>query len=149
MNHSKTLKIIAIGLFVIGIFGLILYWAKGRDEDKATPSTSNEPAFAWEYTFLAEDDLQATVISLTATYPNKEKVTKRVDLIEAKCDEYASPDADVYAKSTMILCYSAGLGHYYKVVSSTTGYAVMRKRFEEAGPDYNPPQLPYETVVRF
>ncbi len=49
----------------------------------------------------------------------------------------------------MIICYYAGLGRYYKVVEDRDGYAVQRRVFEEASPDYDPPPQAYETVVRF
>lgn len=117
---------------------------------KPTPVTVvKQPTFTWSFRKTPRGDIAMTEITLTATYPDGAKIAKIIETIEGGCNEYSSPDKDVYAKSKMIMCYYAGIGRYYKVVKDNTGYAVMRKEFEEASPDYNPPVQEFKEVNRF
>lgn len=112
-------------------------------------ATQGAPTFTWSYDSVERDSIPYTEISSTASYENGASVTKRVGTVEGSCNVYENNDADVYERSTMIICYYAGLGRYFKIVEEEEGYAVQRKVFEEASPDYTPPQETYETVVRF
>ncbi len=117
---------------------------------KPTPATVvKQPTFTWSFRKTPRGDIAMTEITLTAAYPAGAKVAKIIETIEGECNEYSSPNTDVYAKSKMIMCYYAGIGRYYKVVKDNTGYAVMRKEFEEASPDYNPPVQEFKEVNRF
>lgn len=116
-----------------------------------TPQVAPEgdPTFTWSYVPSEKNEIPQSTISLTATYPNGAKHTKEVETIEGGCNEHPDPDKDVYKQSQMIICYYAGFGRYYKVIKAPTGYAVQRKEFEEASPDYNPPKQEFKTVATF
>lgn len=115
-----------------------------------TGAPQGSPSFSWEYkTSENSDDIPQTEIMLAAYYPGGLIVRKGIDTIAGTCNEYSEQDADVYENSTMIICYYAGLGHYFKVVKSDENYLVQRKIFEEASPDYNPPVTGFETIATF
>ena len=108
-----------------------------------------QPTFTWTYQTSEEEGIPQTEIRLTSTNKTGATETKVVDSIQGDCNAYEPLDEDVYQNSTMIICYYAGLGHYFKVVADQDGYMVQRKVFEEASPEYEPPVQPYETIVRF
>lgn len=112
-------------------------------------TTEGDPMFAWTYTAVMDRNFPKTRVTLTATYPNGAVVTKDIDTADGSCNDYADPDTDVYPKSTMIICYGAGFGTYYKVVQADTAYVVMQKSFEEGSPEYNPPAQSFQEVARF
>jgi hypothetical protein len=103
--------------------------------------------FAWTYAPSDVDGIPHSAIGLAITFPDGTVRSKAIDDIEGGCNDYPLPDADVYAGSTMITCYYAGLGRYFKIVESDDGYLVQRRIFEEASPDYSPPDLPFETIA--
>lgn len=113
------------------------------------PRHTGEPVFTWQYNEFEKDMIPQSTISVNATYPDGTNETKVIDTIEGGCNVYENRDEDVYPKSDMIICYYAGLGHYFKIVKSGEGYLVQRKIFEEGSPDYTPPELPFETVTTF
>lgn len=121
----------------------------GVSGDTQTPI--GEPVFTWSYEPIDESaEIPRTSVSLTANYPDGNKITKQIEVIQGgDCNEYQSPDQDVYPKSEMIICYYAGFGEYYKVVKDVDKYLVKRKMFEEASPDYNPPQAQFEVLAEF
>ncbi len=109
-----------------------------------------EPIFTWDYSEPVEKNfIPHSTISLTATYPGGETRTKEIETIEGGCNEYPEADKDVYKDSTMIICYYAGFGRYYKVVKSESKYLVQRKEFEEGSPEYVPPEQEFQTVSQF
>lgn len=142
-------------ILVIAIIGLAGYDAFRAEpgsvpvEAVAINAPQGEPTFSWKYATDESGEISQTTISVIALYPDRSAVTKEVDTIEGSCNSYDTPDADVYLRSHMIICYYAGLGHYYKIVEKNGAYAVQRKVFEEASPDYNPPIQPFETVAEF
>jgi hypothetical protein len=157
---KKSIKIIFIVCLVVALgCGVASYVTKNKTAtdvknelstqvtDQGIPS--GEPVFEWTYSSFDEKEIPHTNIGLIARYPNGATQTKKIDTVEGDCNEYSSPDKDVYSKSKMIICYYAGFGNYYKVVKSDTAYLVKRKIFEEGGEDYNPPQLPFETIAQF
>lgn len=119
------------------------------EEDQMQMLPEGRPVFTWHYTPFAGEETPKTAITIRATYPNGEVVSKDIGIVEGGCNVYDNRDADVYKQSDMIICYYAGLGRYYKVVEGNGVYKVQRKIFEEASPDYNPPQQSFETVVEF
>lgn len=119
----------------------------GAPSTDSTPSL--RPAFEWRYTPSMRGDIPYSTIALVARYPDGFVKTKDIDTIAGGCNEYEPADTDVYEKSSMIICYYAGLGHYYKVVESDGHYLVKRKVFEEASPEYAPPPEEFKTIVRF
>lgn len=125
--------------------------AQVPDEEVAATSTvpRGKPTFEWSYKPFEKEGIPYTAISLTAKYENGTSDTKQVDEIDGGCNTYEGQDTDVYAGSTVIICYYAGFGRYYKVVESEGKYEVKRKEFEEASPEYDPPVLPYETITTF
>lgn len=110
---------------------------------------SGDPTFTWQYTYITSGDFPQTKVALTATYPDGTTIKKDIDTPDGSCNEYATPDKDIYPGSTMSICYAAGLGHYYKVVHVNNDYLVKRKTFEEGSPEYTPPDLPFETIAKF
>lgn len=117
---------------------------------QAVPSVERgEPAFSWSYREHEKDSIPYTDISLTASYADGTMETKVIDTVEGNCNGYEEADPDIYERSSMIICYYAGLGRYFKVVEEGEMYAVQRKVFEEASPEYEPAPQPYETVARF
>jgi hypothetical protein len=149
-------KIILYSVTVI-ILIIMVYFLVHRQEPQqgenpivSTPQTPlGKPAFEWSYSYSSRSDIPWTTVHITARYPDGATTTKQLETIEGGCNEYEKRDADVYPLSQMIICYYAGLGRYYKVVEEGNGYAVKRKTFEEATPDYNPPVQQFETVTTF
>ncbi len=107
------------------------------------------PVFTWTYAPFEKDFIPYNIVNITATYTDGTIRTKEIDTIEGGCNEYVNPDKDVYEKSIEIICYYAGFGRYFKVVKQGEGYAVKRKEFEEASPDYNPPVQDFLTIETF
>jgi hypothetical protein len=135
---------LALGI-LIGSAGIALVCL--QQEEGAAPASA--PTFTWSYDRREVDGIPKTTVSLTAKRGNATPETKAVDTVEGDCNASDSPDADAVAGSTMITCYYAGLGRVFKVVQSGSGYAVQRKIFEEASPDYDPPAPAFETVATF
>lgn len=156
MKKSITLVLVLCILLVAGYY-LATYFADNEKkiEEPSTvqvdqqPTHTGEPIFAWTYNSFEEEEIPRSTIGLVATYPDGTTDTKEIDTVQGGCNDYANPDEDVYTKSTMIICYYAGFGNYYKIVQSDSKYLVKRKMFEEGGEDYNPPQLPFETIAEF
>lgn len=107
------------------------------------------PLFSWTYRDYVENDIPRSEISLVATYGDGTRTTKVIDTVEGSCTPYESTEEQVYEHASMILCYYAGFGLYYKVVEKSGSHLVQRKEFEEASPDYDPPVQPYETIATF
>jgi len=138
--------------FLIGGFFLLnhyIYWEKQADAPSDTEQPIDAPAFEWSYRDFEDKDIPYTEITLTAFYDNGPAVARTIDTIEGNCNVFEEADGDVYERSTMIICYYAGFGRYYKVVESGEEYLVQRREFEEASPDYNPPQQSFRTIERF
>ncbi len=140
-------------IIVLIVAALLYYVFHSVKPAAPTPAPSNTPVgtpiFSWQYTPVNDRDFPKTQITLTATYPDTTRISKDIDTPDGSCNDYANPDANVYPRSTMIICYAAGLGHYYKVVQDNGHYLVQRKTFEEGSPEYTPPELPFETIERF
>ncbi len=119
------------------------------DQSEKIAVPQGQPTFLWEYDAYETPEIHRTIISLTATYPDGTSRTKVVENIEGSCNELTDPDTNAYEHSTVIMCYYAGFGRYYKVMADDQGYTVERKEFEEASPDYNPPQEEYRSIMRF
>lgn len=139
-----------IGLLVlIALYAIVQPRHKTVVPPPTTLTPSGEPTFTWQYTYITSGDFPKTHVALTATYPDETTIKKEIDSPDGSCNEYANPDKDIYKDSTMIICYAAGLGHYYKVVQVNNEYLVKRKTFEEGSPEYTPPNLPFETIAKF
>lgn len=140
-------------LAALVILLLIVGAAAAEDIEVVVPASSGmetgRPVFEWSYKTSSDGEIPETTISLTSSYADGRGETKVIDTIEGECNTYENADADVYENSTMIICYYAGLGRYYKVVESEGSYSVLRKIFEEASPEYDPPQQAYEAVAIF
>ena len=149
----KNIFIIGAVLIILAISGFYFFTGTPRQEmpseNPETETAAGTPIFTWSYQTSEDTDIPHTAIELTATYENGTSETKIIDNIEGSCDTYENADEDVYERSTMIICYYAGLGHYFKVVADSNGYSVKRNVFEEASPEYDPPHQPYETVAIF
>lgn len=108
-----------------------------------------EPIFTWVYATDESGEIPRTKISLRAMYFDGVSRTKEIDTVDGTCNVYPSPETDVYPKSEQIICYYAGLGHYFKIVAQDGKYLVQKRTFEEASPDYTPPVTNFETIVVF
>ena len=139
---------IALITFAIGLINQSRVQTVQESPVEETTPKGN-PRFTWDYTTSEKDGIPQTAIAITANYPDGSTARKIVDVVEGSCNDYTQSDSDVYPDSTMIICYYAGLGRYYKVMASNGAYLVQRRVFEEASPDYNPPVTGYETVVSF
>jgi len=153
---KKILLIIigAILILVIAFFALnsyIYHEKQAESPEIEQPDTLilDNPSFEWVYVESFDTEIPYTNISLTARNPDGSTFTKEIDTIAGGCNEYEEADADAYPKSTIIICYYAGLGHYFKVVESGEQYMVLRKVFEEASPEYDPPVEEFEVVAQF
>lgn len=142
------ITIIILVVSSVVIYTAFPYFKKGIETD-TTIVPFGEPTFEWVYASFESGEIPRTKISLTATYPNGAIVTKEIDTIEGGCNAYPEPDKDVYVKSEMIICYYAGFGRYYKIISTNGEYLVKRKEFEEATDDYNPPKQDFATIEKF
>ncbi len=145
MKKQIILILALCGLLLIAVYAT-------RSRTAVVPPTNTplgSPTFSWQYTPIDNQDFPKTRITLTATYPDSTTISKEIDTPDGSCNDYSNPDTDTYSQSTMIICYAAGLGHYYKVVEQDDVYLVMRKTFEEGSPEYNPPQQQFETIARF
>ncbi len=154
MKKIPLIVIGSIAFLVIGFFILnsYIYSEKQTDSpevERASVILLDNPSFEWVYVESENTEIPETTISLTAQDSNGSVISKPIDTIAGGCNEYEERDADVYQNSTMIICYYAGLGHYYKVVESGEHYLVKRKVFEEASPEYTPPIEEFETIAQF
>lgn len=143
-------------IFILAVSAVLYFINKNKqisdDDHLVTPTQidKSNAQFEWVYESKDEKDgIPQTAISLVAHYTDGTTEKKLVDDIEGGCNEYSSPDKDVYTGSKMIICYYAGFGRYYKVVKAGDAYLVQRKEFEEASPDYNPPVQSFQTIVQF
>lgn len=108
------------------------------------------PTFSWKLDYTDETEYPETTLFLTATYENGVANTKEVDTAQGSCNTYDNPkNEEVYKNSEMIICYYAGLGHYYKILQSENKFLVQRRVFEEGSPEYTPVVLPFETIKTF
>jgi len=154
---KKILIIVVVGLAILvgGFYALnsYIYNEKQQPNDEMPQEDSSVnlgiPTFEWAYRTYTEDEIPRSEISLIARYENEIVREKVIDTIQGDCNVYAEPDPDIYEGSEMIICYYAGLGHYFKVVETDDAYVVQRKVFEEATPDYSPAPEPFEAVARF
>ncbi len=146
---KKFILFILLVVIAIALYSIIPQTPPSTIPAPVATTPAGDPTFAWTYTSVMDRDFPKTRVTLTATYPNGAVVTKDIDTADGSCNDYADPDTDVYPKSTMIICYGAGFGTYYKVVQADTAYVVMQKSFEEGSPEYNPPAQSFQEVARF
>lgn len=153
MDAKKVLIIIGIIVVVAGAMVWYVIHGQKKPIEVTRPPVQHSAQgaiFSWSYAASGEDmGIIKTAITLTAKYSDGASVTKSIATVEGTCNEYPSPDADVYEHSQMIICYAAGFGDYFKVIKTSEGYLVQRKEFAEASPDYNPPAQPFKTVAEF
>lgn len=162
MNKIFKILSVCIGVFVI-TFVVLKYLnlskqdtttsldeevIENKVETKISPF-EGDPHFEWSFVSFEEHNIPKVTIHLSAEYPNGEVKSREIETTEGSCNTYDTRDTDVYIQSEMIICYYAGFGQYYKVVESQSGYLIQKKVFEEASPDYNPPQLPFEILMKF
>lgn len=144
---------VALLLLVTAFFALnyYIYWEKQGSGSPVPSETTGAgaPTFTWTYASSSKDDIPYSTISLAAEYPDGSVQAREIDTVVGDCNEYAEADTDTYENSTMIICYYAGLGHYFKIVEADGTYLVQRKTFEEASPDYTPPIESFKTILRF
>jgi len=113
-----------------------------------TTTVVAQPTFTWSFRKTPGGDIAMTEITLTTTYPNGTKRSQIIETVDGSCNDVDTSEKDMYAKSNMVVCYYSGFGINYKIVKDAKGYVVMRKEFEEATPDYNPPVQVYKEFKR-
>ncbi len=121
--------------------------------EENTTETAPLVGFSWQYepVSLPTSDMSYTRIILNATYENGQILSKEIDIFPGSCNEVdpkKSEDQDMMPDTQKIQCYAAGLGYWFKI-TQTDSYVVLRKMFEEASPDYNPPTYTYEAIAEF
>lgn len=151
--------LLIIGGLIAGFYALNSYIYKEKQGDGVIPKDIVEtepgvgtPFFTWRYEkaeTLNPDGNPNTEVFLEASYPNGVIKSKLIDTTPGSCNDLPDKEIDSFVNSTNIQCYYAGLGYRFKIVSGTNSYLVMRKTFEEAMPDYNPPVYEYEIVGEF
>lgn len=153
-NKEKIIKkiiIIVISICVLTIAYSYLNTNNKFEEPQNIPEIIpvGEPIFEWIFEDNTDNpDYVQTNISLKAIYENT-SITKVVDTAFGSCNLYDGSEKDIYEKSNMILCYAAGLGHYYKIIKQENEYLIQRKIFEEASPEYTPQVNSFVTILVF
>jgi hypothetical protein len=149
----------AIGLIILlciigiisGFYALNNFIYKEKQADPVQVEGQAEASsFTWRYEkadSLNLDGLPETNIFLEVKYTNEEIETKLIDTTPGSCNDLPDSEEDSVINSTVIQCYSAGLGYTFKITKGVDSYLVMRKTFEEGLPDYEPPMYEYETVA--
>ena len=155
---GRTIGFIVVLLIVVG-YALVDHFLIKKNAVEIIPEETSstetavapvgKPSFAWVFDYNQEGDFPKTSLGLAATYENGVVLTKAIDTPDGSCNVYDDKGKDAYAKADMIICYAAGLGHYYKVVEFDGAYLVQRKTFEEGSPEYNPPVQQFETIAQF
>lgn len=144
--------LVIVGI-VAGFYALNNYIYKEKQGDGGTlPPGSKTEVSAFEWRFEEADTLNLdgvpnTNVFLEVTYENGETLNKLIDTTAGSCNELPEKEADSAENSTDIQCYSAGLGHRFKITKGPASYRVERKTFEEALPDYTPPDYQYEVIA--
>ncbi len=145
-------------LFVVVIIGYVYLESRPKmnvttepvvEQNDIDSTKSQEPVFTWRYEEFEGEYFFNSRIFLDVTYPNGTTNTKLIDTIVGGCSDAPEQNEIIAPHSAKIICYYAGLGHYFKVIKGPQSYLVQRKIFEEATPDYNPPVYKYETVAEF
>lgn len=161
VGRTVGLILLSVVLAVVFIYRNNFSSVPAENEDMTTeqtqqPEENTTPAkpavFAWRFTeanTLNLDGNPNTNVYLSATYTNGETEEKLIDTTAGSCNEIPDMAEDIAHNSTMIQCYAAGLGYYFKVTEAENGYRVERKTFEEATPDYEPPAYLYEVIAEF
>ncbi len=158
LRASFAGKTIILGLLLLigsGIFAYKTYAPTHRYEDAPVTTEDGDitpPTFAWVFAedhSLNPDGFPQTTVSLVATYPDGSVKDRLIDIVPGGCSILPDPEEGSLHGSSAVQCYYAGLGYRYRVVTGDTSYLVERKTFEEASPDYEPPQQEYETISEF
>lgn len=136
-------------VILISVASLFLLQEKDASPSKVHREEAGLPTFTWSYREYMENEIPRTEVSLTASYGDTHTETFIVDRADGSCNEYEDERESIYEHSKMIICYGAGLGHYYKIVEEGDGYAIQRRVFEEASPDYAPEPEPFVTLMRY
>ncbi len=151
----------AIGLIILlciigiisGFYALNNYIYKEKQADPIeTTNNALPPIFEWKYEeakSLNLDGFPETNIFLKVTYPNGTIENRLIDTTPGSCNDLPDSEEDNVINSTVIQCYSAGLGYTFKITKGIGSYLVMRKTFEEGLLDYEPPLYEYKVVAEF
>lgn len=153
-----TLKNILIVLIVVGgligvfyAFNDYIYKEKQGDGIQIEKETE-APIFTWRFEpadTLNGDGNPNTNVFLDAKYIDGEVVSKLIQVSHGSCNELPDADADNVPGTTIVQCYGAGFGFYFKITKGEKSYLVMKKEFEEGSPDYDPPVQEYKVVAEF
>jgi len=151
----------AIGFLILIVVGLAYFIytdyfsapaTLNENEGEGNVSDANPVVFAWKFEeadSLNLDGAPNTNIFLAITYSNDAVENKLIDTTPGSCNELPDTEEEIVTNSTMIQCYSAGLGHRYKITRDVDSYLVERKTFEEALPNHTPPLYEYEVIAEF
>jgi hypothetical protein len=102
--------------------------------------------FAWKHTLIdAQAEYPKSTVSLVISRSDGTKEERTVATVDRSCNEMPV-DTKLAFNSQQLLCYYAGFGYQFRVISSNGSYEVQQKEIEEASPDYNPPIAEFKTL---
>lgn len=155
---GRAIVFCAVILAGLGVFAYQLYAPsdeEGLIQDKEDGAVGELPiarAFAWSFEeadSVNPDGNANTNVFFEVVYSNDTTERLLVDTTAGSCSEIEASEDDVLEGTSMVVCYSAGLGQYFKVTEGEGGYVVHRKLFEEVSPSYTPPLYDYESLAVF
>lgn len=112
-------------------------------------TTQNDiTSFAWLYEDSSEVDalFPKADVSLIISREDGTKDEQKIATVEGSCNEMPV-ETPLALNSKQLLCYYAGFGYQFRVISTDTGYEVQQRELEEASPDYNPPIAEFKTIM--
>lgn len=148
----KAQKIAVAGVILLIVIGMVVAYKKSNNAVVQNDDGHNGevPIFAWRFTQATTnnpDGNPQTNIFLDATYADGKTDAKLIEASNGSCNELPdAKDKDVLANTTIIQCYYAGQGFYYKIIKGEKSYQILRKEFEEGSDDYNPPEQEYKPI---
>jgi hypothetical protein len=161
--YSQLLAIVlGIGIFGAGfLIGSKVEQEKVQSQTNLISPTSTEEVtinttlnqnkvvgFTWRHHVIDENaDYPKSVVSLVTNRADGTNQEKEVATVDGSCNIMPT-EAKLALNSEQLLCYYAGFGYQFRVISVTNGYEVQQKEIEEASPDYNPPIGEFKTILK-
>jgi hypothetical protein len=151
----------AVGFLALIALSLcfLLYKTYNKESQSGLVATTPEPniedikgtpVFSWKYEAddsLNGDGLPQTNVYLEVSYSSLEKTSRLIATVPGSCNDLPDREKDSALNSSVAQCYAAGYGDLFKVIKGERSFMVMRKVFEEASPEYDPPVQPYKVVL--
>ncbi len=120
------------------------------DESPTEPVVSNQSkvkSFTWSHKVTDTNaDYPRSTVSLLVLRDDGSRQERMISTVDGSCNELR--DNQLGALGTPeLLCYYAGFGYQFRIVSTAEGYDVQQKEIEEATPDHNPPMGEFKTIM--